>query len=154
MTMTRVAGRPWAGRARIGLQRLAALLVILVVAISLLAFIGWRDELTHAPEHEVIFIIPKGTAILQANGTDGPMLPRMMILTIGLRDTLVIRNDDDFPARIGPFKLDSGQHYRQQFRTPGEIQLICSTMYHEEQVSIRVQPAPPDVWLWWHSLFR
>jgi len=128
--------------------------LVAATALGLLAFAGWRAESTHAAEHEVVIIIPKGTAIQQANGTDGPMLPKTMILTIGLRDTLVIRNDDDFPARIGPFKLDSGQHYRQQFHTPGQIQLVCSTMYHEEQVSILVQPAPANAWLWWRSLFR
>jgi hypothetical protein len=119
-----------------------------LVALAMLAALGlaglaiWRYEATHVSEHEVLFIIPKGTAILQASGKDGPMLPKTMILTLGALDTLVIRNEDDFPARIGPFKLDSGQRYRQRFRMPGETQLICATRYHEEQVTIWVQAAP------------
>ncbi len=126
----------------------------LILLAALVALAGWRYELSRAGGHEVLFIIPRGTASLQANGKDDLMLPRQIMLYVGERDTLVIRNEDDFPVRIGPFKLEAGQHYRQRFRAPGKFSLVCTTMYHEEQMDILVSDGPNLVHRMLGDLFR
>jgi|GEM_PF-1511460 len=117
---------------------LVAVFVTVLAALGSLAFAGWHYELSRAAAHEVLFVVPKGTAVAQASGKDSEMLPKRLWLYVGEYDTLVIRNDDDFPVRIGPFKLEAGQRYHQRFRTEGVVQLVCSTMYHEEQIQIVV----------------
>lgn len=136
MTMTAsVLNRAPVSR-RIG--RIALAVAAALVALLAVTWAGWRYEQSRASAHEVLFIIPKGTAALQASGKDDLMLPKRIMLYVGERDTLIIRNEDDFPVRVGPFKLEAGQQYRQRFRAPGQTSLVCTTMYHEEQMDILV----------------
>jgi hypothetical protein len=113
--------------------------IALPMLVLALAYLGaWRYERINTAEHDVLFVVPRGTAYLQAVGQDNVMLPRSIRLVIGELDTLVIRNEDGFPIRVGPFKLESEQTYRQRFRTPGVYRLVCTTLYHEEQVEVIV----------------
>lgn len=82
------------------------------------------------------------------------MLPQLMTLRVGELDTLVIRNDDDFPVRVGPMRLERGQQYRQRFRTAGDVQLVCATMYHQEQVTVRVLPLRQELLPWLRNMVR
>lgn len=126
-------------------------LILVIIATLGLGGLGvlsaaWVWERAYPDTHEFLYIIPKGTAYLQATGQETSMLPKLIIFTVGDLDTLVIHNDDDFPANIGPFKLETGRQYRQRFRSIGELQMLCSTIYHKEQVEIRVQPARNNLW--------
>jgi hypothetical protein len=82
------------------------------------------------------------------------MLPKQIWLVAGEHDTLIIRNLDDFPVRVGPFKLEAGQQYRQRFRNVGEVQLVCTTMYHEEQMKILVMETKDPLRKLFSVLFR
>lgn len=136
------------------IKRLAIALVILAGVLALAYGAAWKWESDHAKEHEITFIVPPGTAVLQANGKDDLMLPKQIWLVAGEYDTLIIRNLDAFPVRIGPFKLEAGQQYRQRFRNTGEVQLICTTMYHEEQMKILVMETKDPVRKVLNALFR
>ncbi len=126
-----------------------------VAGVLLLAFAAaWKWERDHAKDHEIIFIVPPGTAVLQANGKDDLMLPRQIWLVAGEYDTLIIRNLDAFPVRVGPFKLEAGQQYRQRFRNEGEVKLVCTTMYHEEQMQIVVMETKDPLRKLFTTLFR
>ena len=114
----------------------------------------WQFELKHPDEHEILVIVPKGTAVLQANGKDSLMVPRTLWLTVGDMDTLVIRNEDDFTLAVGPFRLGPNQQYRQRFRAPGVYKLVCSPMYHEDEVVITVLASKDPAGVWLSSLFR
>lgn len=109
-----------------------------------------------APDHDhiVLIVVPKGTAYLQATSADTPMLPQLMTLRVGELDTIVIRNDDDFPVRVGPIRLAKGQQYRQRFRAAGDVQLVCATMYHREQVTVRVLPLREGLLPWLRNKVR
>ncbi len=90
---------------------------------------------------EVVFVIPKGTGARGVAGEAPNALPARMRFTLGVRDILVLRNEDDRPQSFGAVPLMSGQTYRVQFRTAAEFQLACSA--HERgQVTIVVEPAP------------
>jgi len=136
------------------LKRNAVALVIVAGVLALLYGASWKWENDHSKEHEITFIVPPGTAVLQANGKDDLMLPKQIGLVAGEYDTLIIRNLDSFPVRIGPFKLEAGQQYRQRFRNAGEVQLICTTMYHEEQMKIVVMETKDPLRKVLNALFR
>jgi hypothetical protein len=113
---------------------------------------AWWWERGHAADHEFVFIIPKGTVISQANGSDTVRFPTRLTLTVGARDTLVIINDDVWPAQVGPFRLEPGQQMRQRFRGPGTYEVLCATMYHQGQLRITVNEG--GLWQRTRALFR
>jgi hypothetical protein len=135
-------------------KRIAIALALVAGVLALAYGAAWRWETDHAKEHEITFIVPSGTAVLQANGKDDLMLPTQIWLVAGEHDTLIIRNLDDFPVRVGPFKLEAGQQYRQRFRSAGEVQLVCTTMYHEEQMKILVMETKDPLRKLLSALFR
>lgn len=119
---------------------LAAACALTLLGAALIAALGAIEAHASPDEHVVLIVVPKGSAYLQASGADAPMLPQLLTLRVGELDTLVIRNDDDFPVRVGPIRLAHSQQYRQRFHTAGDVQLICTTMYHKEQIVVRVLP--------------
>jgi hypothetical protein len=135
-------------------QRLAIALALLAGVLALAYGAAWKWESDRAQEHDITFIVPPGTAVRQANGKDDMMLPKQIWLVAGEHDTLIIRNLDDFPVRVGPFKLEAGQQYRQRFRNVGEVQLVCTTMYHEEQMKILVMETKDPLRKLFSVLFR
>ena len=131
---------------------LACAMVLPVLALILTAVV--LEEGAPDDEHIVLIVVPKGMAYLQATGADSPMLPQLMTLHVGELDTIVIRNDDDFPVRVGPIRLAQGQQYRQRFRAAGDVQLVCATMYHKEQVTVRVLPLRKGLMPWLRNMVR
>ncbi len=121
--------------------RLSALLVaILVLGGAIAAF----APLPSGPR-EIIYVIPKGTAAQRAAGDAPTILPARMRFTVGVRDVLVLRNDDDAPASFGPVLLAPGQTYRIPFRAPAEFQLACS-LHREGAVGVVVRAEPTPGW--------
>jgi hypothetical protein len=86
---------------------------------------------------EAVYVIPRGFA---AGAAPAP-LPARLRFTLGVRDVLVLRNEDDRPQRIGPVLLEPGQTYRVPFRSPAEFQLACSA-HTSGQLTIVVEAAP------------
>ena len=68
-----------------------------------------------------------------------------MRFTIGVRDVLVLRNEDDVAATFGPVRLEPGQTYRVPFRAPTSFQLACS-VHRESEVGITVRAPPSRGW--------
>jgi len=85
-----------------------------------------------------LYVIPKGAAALGARG-EGPFgLPAQLHLQLGIRDILVLRNEDDRQQQLGPVVLAPGQTYRLPFHQPGAIQLACS--FHQGSASSSLWP--------------
>ncbi len=106
-----------------------------------------------AGPREVVYVIPKGTAVQQSLGANPSVLPAVMRFTIGIRDVLVLRNEDDAAATFGPVRLEPGQTYRVPFRTPTSFQFACS-VHREGAVGIVVSAPPRPGWerLQWRTL--
>ncbi|MGH7333120.1 MAG: cupredoxin domain-containing protein [Candidatus Rokuibacteriota bacterium] len=117
----------------------AAVLCLLVLA-AWAAFVGLPEG-----RREAVYVIPKGTARQQALGVKPSVLPDVMRFTLGVRDVLVLRNEDDGAATFGPVLLEPGQTYRVPFRTATTFQLACS-VHEGGQVGIVVTPAPREGW--------
>ena len=68
-------------------------------------------------------MIPPGTAARLKAGEPLNVLPSPIHLTVGVRDVLVITNDDEAIHQVGPIILGSRQTYRIPFRRPGHVQV-------------------------------
>jgi hypothetical protein len=126
--------------------RLATFVTAGVVGASLVVLAGVAPfaPLPSGPR-ETVYVIPKGTASRQALGVKSTVLPDVMRFTLGVRDVLVLRNEDDVAATFGPVRLEPGQTYRVPFRTATTFQLACS-VHEEGQIGIVVTPAPRVGW--------
>lgn len=129
--------RPW---------RRAALAGGAAALAALLACGAWA-ALAPLPDgpREVTYVIPRGTAARQARGAEVRVLPDVLRFTVGVRDMLVLRNEDEVAATLGPVRLEPGQTYRLPFRAPVTFQLACS-VHREGAVAIVVSPPPPRGW--------
>ena len=98
-----------------------------------------------AGPREVLYVIPAGTAQRRAAGQDPAVFPARLHFIIGVRDVLVLRNDDEVPASFGPVLLAPGQTYRLPFRAPMEVQLACS-VHAGDAIGIEVTAEPAPGW--------
>lgn len=111
---------------------------------SCLVAVGWIALAPIAPRppaaREVLYVIPKGAGARR--GTDGQVgLPSTIRLMLGVRDILVLRNDDEVPMQLGPLRLGPGQIYRLPFHQPGALQLACS--FHQGIGFVIFVDSPP-----------
>ena len=91
-----------------------------------------RDEL---------FEIPKGTWKRRMAGDKIEILPDVVHLTLGLNDTLLLRNLDDVPQIFGPVLIMPGQNFRLPFEKASDYQFAC-TAHASGQMSVIVAPMP------------
>lgn len=89
-------------------------------------------------DREVRFIIPAGNARREASGQTALMPPKLITLSVGGRDTLVIRNEDAFVTRIAGVALAPGQQYTQRFVRAGAYEMVCATLFHDDQFTVVV----------------
>jgi hypothetical protein len=120
--------------------------VAVAAAVGLAAAAVWAAFAPIPPgSREAVYVIPKGTAARIAAGAAVQAFPSRMRLTIGVRDLLVIRNEDDQPQSFGPVLLAPGQTYRVPFSAPATFDFACSA--HEDgQLTIVVEREPVPGW--------
>lgn len=119
-------------------RRALALLLLACVAVTAWAMlappaVATRDEL---------FEIPKGTWKRRMAGDKVEILPDVVHLTLGLNDTLLLRNLDDVPQIFGPVLIMPGQNFRLPFEKAADYQFAC-TAHASGQMSVIVAPMPP-----------
>jgi hypothetical protein len=125
-------------------RRLVAMLAVVLVLVTAAA--GWAAFAPIAPgPREALFVIPKGTGARIAAGKTAQALPARIRLTVGVRDLLIIRNEDDQPQSLGPVLLAAGQTYRVPFSAPATFDFACSA-HDEGQITIVVAREPVAGW--------
>lgn len=87
---------------------------------------GWQTHQQREANRKVEYVIPQGTIQRVAAGQPLDVLPSTITMTLGLRDILIIRNDDQQAVQIGPYKIDPGQTFQQQFFNVGTFDLMCT----------------------------
>jgi hypothetical protein len=92
-----------------------------------------------------LFQIPKGTWARRMSGDKVEILPDHIRLTVGLRDVLVLRNQDDVPQIFGPTLMMPGQSFRLPFDRPSEYSFAC-TAHASGQMTVVVDPYPSNPW--------
>ena len=92
-----------------------------------------------AASREVVLALPKAPPGGHPPGHEA--VHGTLRLTLGVRDVLVIRNEDDAEQPFGPVLLAPGQTYRLPFRRAGEFLFACSAA-QQGHVKVLVEPAP------------
>jgi hypothetical protein len=92
-----------------------------------------------------IFEIPNGTWARRMAGDPVEILPGEIVLTLGLRDTLVLKNLDDVPQIFGPTLMMPGQSFRLPFALASSYQFAC-TAHASGQMTITVEEFPASPW--------
>ena len=95
-----------------------------------------RDEL---------FEIPNGTWARRMAGDKVEILPAEIVLTIGVNDTLLLRNLDDVPQVFGPVLIMPGQSFSLPFELASSYQFAC-TAHASGQMTVTVKPLPTPGW--------
>jgi hypothetical protein len=120
--------------------------VAAAAAVALVAAAAWAALAPIPPRpREAVYVIPKGTAARLAAGEAVQAFPSRMRFTIGVRDLLVIRNEDDQPQSFGPVLLAPGQTYRVPFSAPATFDFACSA-HDDGLLTIVVERAPSPGW--------
>jgi hypothetical protein len=104
----------------------------------------------HSATRDELFEIPKGTWARRMAGNKVEILPAEIHLTLGVRDTLLLRNLDDVPQVFGPTLIMPGQSFRLPFELASDYQFAC-TAHVSGQMTISVEELPEAGWhrLWW-----
>ena len=98
-----------------------------------------------SPSRDEIFEIPKGTWARRMAGDPVEILPDRIRLTLGVRDVLVLRNQDDVPQIFGPTLMMPGQSFRLPFAQASSYQFDC-TAHASGQMTVLVEPFPASPW--------
>jgi hypothetical protein len=99
----------------------------------------------HVDSREAVYVIPKGTWARRMAGEKLDVLPDEIRLTLGVRDVLVLRNQDDVPQMFGPVLIMPGQGFQLPFKLATSYQFACS-LHVNGQLNVVVQPAPAAGW--------
>jgi hypothetical protein len=119
------------------------LLAALVIAAGA---IGWAALAPlDAGVREEVFVIPKGTFARRMAGDKVETLPPEIHLTLGVRDVLVMKNDDDVPQMFGPVLMMPGQTFRLPFTVASRHEFAC-TAHLSGQLAVVVAPMPEAGW--------
>ena len=115
---------------------------ILVVAVAALGTLAWAafTPITF-PSREETFEIPKGTWARRMAGNKVEILPSHVYLTVGIRNVLLLKNEDEVPQIFGPTLMMPGQSFRLPFDTASSYQFAC-TAHASGQMTIVVEPYP------------
>jgi len=112
----------------------------------LLAALAWAAFApVDAGSREQVYLIPKGTFAKRMAGHYVEVLPSHIRLTLGVKDILVLRNDDDVPQMFGPVLIMPGQRFELPFRLASHYQFACS-LHQNGQLVIDVDPPPSPGW--------
>jgi len=122
-----------------------------VLACAALGTVAWAGLTPVGPElREVIYVIPKGTWARKVAGEKFDTLPPVIHLTLGIKDVLVMKNEDDVPQMFGPVLMMPGQGFRLPFNVASRYDFAC-TAHVNGTLTVFVAPKPR----WWElALWR
>jgi hypothetical protein len=132
-------------------RRIGILLAVIVVG-----GLAWAALAPIAPEsREQLYQIPRGTSERRLAGEDLEILPHTIRLTLGQKDVLALKNNDEAPHIFGPTLIMPGQTFRLPFTTASTNSFMC-TAHADGQLTVVVDPEPTPGWQrlrWrWRSL--
>jgi hypothetical protein len=114
--------------------------VILSLALLIAGFLpaAYRTAILREELRRLVITIPAGAAERIAAGDAQDLPPHEIELVLGVRDVLVIQNQDTAWHQVGPYRIAPGRTLVQRFATPGVIQQSCTmTSSREVQIVIR-----------------
>ena len=115
------------------------------LAIALAALLWTAVAPIRVTSRDQLFEIPKGTHARRMAGDQVDILPSTIHLTLGVRDVLLLRNNDTVPQIFGPMLIMPGQDFRLPFETESENQFDCSA-HTSGQMTVVVEAHPNPGW--------
>jgi hypothetical protein len=107
---------------------------------------GWAALApVRSASRDEVFVIPQGTWARRMAGDAVGILPDEIRLTLGVRDVLVLRNQDEVPQIFGPTLMMPGQSFRLPFALASSYQFAC-TAHASGQMTVTVDPFPETPW--------
>ncbi|CAH0300019.1 hypothetical protein SRABI118_04365 [Massilia sp. Bi118] len=94
-----------------------------------------------AGSRDALFEIPQGTWARRMAGDLVDILPQQIVLTLGVDDTLLLRNKDSVPQVFGPVLIMPGQDFRLPFDTVSVNEFNC-TAHASGSMKVIVEPYP------------
>jgi len=116
------------------------------IALTALAACAWLAFAPIEPgSREETFTIPNGTWARRMAGDPVEILPDEIRLTLGVRDVLVLENQDDVPQIFGPTLMMPGQSFKLPFSVASSNYFTC-TAHASGQLLVVVEPFPDTPW--------
>ena len=107
------------------------------LSLMILLGLGWLAYAQWQAMREIRYVIPAGVEA----GRTTVEFPAEIVLTIGLRDTIVIENQDEATHAFGPFVVGPRSTLTKRFRNPLVYAGACT--FHQDQfMKLVVNPAP------------
>ena len=118
------------------------------IALAMALWAAWAP--VPVASRDEILAIPKGTWARRMAGDKVDILPSEIRLTLGVKDVLVLVNNDDVPQIFGPVLMMPGQSFKLPFAVASSYQFVC-TAHASGQMTVIVDPQPTTPWtrLWW-----
>ncbi len=109
----------------------------LIVSFLLIIFLGWFAVNQWDAYRTVTYVIPANV------GEEDVIVdfPEEIILTLGVKDTLIIHNEDDVTHNLGPFVIGPNATLTKRFNRPITYEGAC-TFHKTQQMRLVVNPAP------------
>jgi len=125
------------------LSRLTIYYGLALLTLALAAWLAPLGIISRLASRDQLFEIPKGTWARRMAGDKVEILPDRIDLTLGLNDTLLLRNLDEVPQQFGPVLIMPGQSFRLPFEAASTYSFACSA-HASGQMSVVVSehPAP------------
>lgn len=95
---------------------------------------------------EQVYVIPMGTWARRSAGEKLDVLPPAIRLTVGVKDILVMKNEDEVPQMFGPVLIMPGQSFQLPFEVASNYQFAC-TAHVSGQLTVVVEPMPEAGWV-------
>jgi hypothetical protein len=109
-------------------------LMLLALLLLLTRYETWRT---------VTYVIPPGVGAGEAT----VVIPDEIVLRVGVKDTLVIENQDNVIHAFGPFVIGPESTFTQRFRRPLVYDAVC-TFHEDQQLRLVVNSAPWSTVFW------
>lgn len=127
--------------------------LVLLIGIAVCAGAWAAFAPVHTDSKKQVYVIPKGTWERRRAGEDLDIIPAEIHLTIGAKDVLVMRNQDDVPQLFGPVLIMPGQSFQLPFRRASTYLFTCP-LHTSGLLSIVVEEMPAPGWarLRWRAI--
>jgi hypothetical protein len=114
------------------------------LSILILGILGWLAMAQWTKARTLTFVIPPGTSQSLKTGREIVDFPSELVFTLGVKDTLIVENQDDVVHAFGPFTILPHSTLYQRFKQVRVYQGTC-TFHQERQMKLVIQPAPWDI---------
>lgn len=108
-----------------------------ILGIGLVSLLVWFFATQYETMRRIVYVIPPGVGA----GEVTLDIPDEIVLTLGVKDTIVIENQDEVIHTFGPFIVAPHTTMTQRFHNVVNYQGTC-TFHQKRQMSLVVNPAP------------